>query len=193
MDIARVTAVWTGFNGAPGYSNFFFAVGGGVVSDRQQVADRVAGAFNSARTALASSVEINIQSEVAILSSETGVIQSFDAITPPAPVSGNGPGAYSGPTGACVNWRTSDVRNGRRIRGRTFLVPLSGSAYDTTGTLATSTLTSVRAFADAITGTDFDSEFGVWARPINGSGGVFASVDSYSVPDKAAVLRSRRD
>lgn len=193
MSILRVTAQWTGFNGAPGYSVFHYMGGGGLISDAQQVADRTGASLALLKPLLPATVRIAVESEVAVLDEDTGVLSDFRGITPPGAVQGSSPNGYAGPAGAVVNWRTDDVRAGRRIRGRTFLVPLISSSFDAGGTLTDSTITTIRSFADSMVGGDFDSELVVWSRPINGSGGVAATVTSASVPDKAAVLRSRRD
>lgn len=193
MDMLRITARWAGFPGAPGYSNFFFAGGGGLIGDQNQVADRIANAFKGVSNHLAAGTSITIEPEAAVVDSDTGEVTDFRNIDPIAPITSSGSGSYAGPAGAVVNWRTSDLRNGRRIRGRTFMVPLATSAFDNTGSLAPAALTGLNAFASAIRAGDLDSEFGVWSRPINGSGGVFATVTSHSVPDMVAVLRSRRD
>lgn len=188
-----MTARWTGFQGAPGYSNFFFAGGGGLISDAQQVAERVATAFDALDRRIPLGVRIEVENEVAIIDSDTGEMQGFQRVSDiPAHVGSQG-GGYSAASGAVINWRTDDVRFGRRIRGRTFLVPLSGFSYEEDGTLTGPTIEDVEEFGSALTGFDFDSEFGVWSRPRDGSGGVFATVTSYSVPDMSAVLRSRRD
>lgn len=192
MSILRVTAQWTGFNGAPGYSVFHFMGGGGLISDAQQVADRTATALANLKPILPSTVRIAVDGEVAILDEATGVLEDFRGITQPPAVAGTVSTGYAGPTGAVVNWRTDDVRGGRRIRGRTFLVPLLGAAYDSSGTLTSSAMDSIRSFADGMIGGDLDSELAVWSRPIDGSGGVAATVVSANVPDKVAVLRSRR-
>lgn len=193
MDMLRVTARWAGFPGAPGYSNFFFAGGGGLISDAQQVADRVRSAFQEIYTYMANDTSVAIDPEVAIVDSDSGELTGYETIDPGSPVSASGGGNFAGPVGAVVNWTTNDVRFSRRIRGRTFLVPLSNSVFDDDGTLNTNARSSVQDFADTMVGGDFDSEFGVWSRPRGGSGGVFATATGYSVPDMAAVLRSRRD
>lgn len=193
MDILRITARWTGFTGAPGYSNFFFAGGGGLISDAQQVANRVISAFSDLSSILPEDVRITLEPEAAVIDSDTGVATSFEQIDTAADAEGIAPGSYSAASGAVVNWRTNDVRFGRRIRGRTFIVPLSSIAYADDGTLGNSALGALRNFADTMIGGDLDSEFGVWSRPRDGGGGVFATATSYSVPDMAAVLRSRRD
>lgn len=197
MDIFRVTARWSGFSGAPGYSNFYFSSGfldGGLLGDEaQSLADRVAAAFTEMRTELPGNVSISIEPEVPVLDSDTGVIQSFNTIEPPASVDGGANDYFAGPVGAVITWRTSDLRNGRRIRGRTFLVPLSTSVFDDDGTLRNSQFSFFRDFADTLMGGPGEGSLGVWSRPVGGSGGVFATVTGYTIPDMAAVLRSRRD
>lgn len=193
MDMIRITARWTGFPGGPGYSNFFFAGGGGLISDVGQVADRVMSAFSEITTWLASGTRIELEPEAAIVDSDTGVVSDFAQVDNDTAVVAGGNANYAGPTGAVVNWRTNDLRNGRRIRGRTFLVPLTGATFDVDGTLNGGALEDINAFADTLRGVDLDSELGVWSRPVGGSGGVFATVTNHNVPDMAAVLRSRRD
>lgn len=203
MDILRITVRWTGFQGAPGYSNFHFTVDagfwdGGLLGDQAvaaatTAAQRVADALEEIRGQVPSIVQFAIEPEATILDSDSGetmgVVQRDDVqLGQP-----NGSGSYAGPVGAVVNWNTSDYRFGRRIRGRTFLVPLSGGAYEADGTLNNTALAAVRGFADVMVGDAGGPEFGVWSRPRNGAGGVFATVTNGTVPDMAAVLRSRRD
>lgn len=197
MDMYRVTARWSGFQGAPGYSNFYFGSGfldGGLLGDEAElVAGRVRDAFNELEDLLPTGLRIDIEPEVPIIDSDSGVIQSFNSIDPPDQVTTGARSDYAGPAGAVVTWRTGDLRNGRRIRGRTFIVPLATQSFQSDGTLESASLTSLRAFADTIMGSSLDGDFGVWSRPNGGSGGVFASVTGYTVPDMVAVLRSRRD
>lgn len=167
--------------------------GGGLISDAQQVADRVGGALESLESSLPSGVRIQVQPDVEEIDEATGMVTGFQTVEPPDAAAGAGTGGYSGPTGAVINWRTNDLRNGRRIRGRTFIVPLAGSTYQPDGTLQENTRGNIQNMADALMGGDFDSELVVWSRPINGSGGVAATVVQANVPDLAAVLRSRRD
>lgn len=197
MDMFRVTARWSGFQGAPGYSNFYFGSGfldGGLLGDEAELlAGRVRDAFDEISTLLPTGVRINIDPEVPIIDSDSGTIQSFNSIDPPPHVAAGARSDYAGPAGAVVTWRTNDLRNGRRIRGRTFIVPLATQSFESDGTLESDSLTALRAFADTLMGSSLDGDFGVWSRPGAGGGGVFASVVGYSVPDMVAVLRSRRD
>lgn len=203
MDILRITARWSGFTGAPGYSNFHFASDagfwdGGLLGDgAQQAADsarsRVRSAFFALRTRFPEGVSVDIESEALILDSDTGEILGFTEVEGTGITWAGDSGGYSAASGAVVNWRTNDYRGGRRIRGRTFLVPLAGNTYQSDGTLTSSALGDLRDFGEAMIGDGSGPDFGVWSRPTGGTGGVFATAVNFNVPDMAAVLRSRRD
>jgi hypothetical protein len=105
-----------------------------------------------------------------------------------------------------INWKTAGVRAGRRVRGRSFLVPLLSQTFDVNGTATSAALTTVNGAAGPLyAGTEGDIRLGVWARPtaikdVNGNptgeyneDGVWHPATAHSVPDMAAVLRSRRD
>lgn len=203
MDILRITAVWSGFSGGPGYSNFHFTTDGGfwdggligneAEQAAQAAADRVGAAFTQLSSYLPGSARVDIETEAAILDSDSGeILGSVDVDTPGASATGSA-NVYAGPAGAIVNWRTADYRNGRRIRGRTFLVPLAIEAYQDDGTLSSPGRLAVQNFGDEMFNGSGGPELGVWSRPINGAGGVFATVTGFNVPDMVAVLRSRRD
>lgn len=203
MDIIRITVRWTGFLGAPGYSNFHFGVGtgwfdGGIFGDSQQAdidnaASRVANAFGALGASLPEDVQLDIEPEVPILDAASGETLGAGDTTATITQQPRGSGGYSAASGAVVNWRTNDYRFGRRIRGRTFIVPLAGTAYEEDGTIRSGALGVLRTFGEDIRDAGVGPDFGVWSRPRDGSGGVFASVTGSSVPDMAAVLRSRRD
>ena len=95
-------------------------------------------------------------------------------------------GGYSAPCGAVVNWLTGFYAGGRQLKGKTFLVPLSGQAYQEDGSLKE---TYRSALQDATESLISNSSFGIYA-PTTRS---FAEVSSAVVSDAVAVLRSRRD
>ena len=111
--------------------------------------------------------------------------------TVPEPVVGSSSGAYSATSGACITWRTATVVNNKLVRGRTFIVPLSGGSYQSDGTLATSTITTIRTAANALLNST-DQTFVVWSRPKDDAPGQTAVATMALVTDQAAVLRSRR-
>lgn len=194
MALFRVKARWTGFSGAPGYNVFHFdAATEGAGPTAQECADELRTFYSALITRLPSAVSINIESGVEVIDELTGQLTDFAQITPGTPIVGSGSGGFSSPTGACVNWLTDGVRNGRRLRGRTFLVPLGGSSYDADGTLGGPTLTAIQAAADVLAASPVDLQ--VYGRPTaaGAADGYAEGVTSARVADKAAILRSRRD
>lgn len=101
---------------------------------------------------------------------------------------------WAAAAGAVISWYTAGIRNGRRVRGRTFVVPLSNECWDVDGTLKAASLTSLNNAANALrTGTDV-TRLAVWGRPTGpgATDGVVHVVLSHRIPDFSAILRSRR-
>jgi hypothetical protein len=92
--------------------------------------------------------------------------------------------------GAVTKWVTGAVHGTRRLTGRTFIVPLGGGSYDSTGTLASSALSQIRSAATALVA---QQDFGVWGRPVGGVNGLFSNALASNVRDHVAWLSSRRD
>lgn len=193
MAIYRVTTRWTGFQGAPGYSNFHFHELSGSPGP-EDGRNRVVAFFNEVRTLLPTDVGFLTEGEVTIIDETTGMIEGYETVSEnPPPGNGLATGGYSAASGAVVTWNTAGVRNGRRVRGRTFLVPLGGNAYQDDGTLTTNAIDTINDAAAELVGVGFDSGFSIFSRPgSSGAGGVYP-VNGWRVPDMAAVLRSRRD
>lgn len=193
MAISRITAVWQGFPGAPGYSSFFFdAFGGGDLVDAEHA--RVRSFFLALQTILPSGLTVTVNPEAEVLDETTGELLGYSNVTEPSnQVNGAATGAYSGPAGAAVTWNTDTVAKGRRLRGRTFVVPLANSAYDSQGTLATSAITDLNEGAEDLIGDGSGPQLVIWSRPAASVAGSIGPVTSHRVADKVAVLRSRRD
>lgn len=193
MAILRVSARWSGFPGAPGYSNFHFQASGTGV-DVSASRALVHGFFDGVAADLPSSVSIDVLSQVEVLDDVSGQLVDYsDDPEELDPVSGGSSGNFSGPSGAVVNWRTATIVEGRRLRGRTFLVPLNNSAYEGDGTLTAAALTRLNNAASVLSGAGFGSGFGVLSRPAGGGAIRFGEVTGHNIPDMVAVLRSRRD
>lgn len=111
-----------------------------------------------------------------------------------ANVQTTGGGVATAPAGvgACVTWKTGGIIDGRRLRGRTFLVPLCTGAYQSDGTLSDTTYAALNTFAAAMMAV---GPLAVWHRPSTpgGSDGNSYGVTSYIAKDKVAYLSSRRD
>jgi hypothetical protein len=212
-ELLRVKLRWSGFVGAPGFSVFHFRdynVGGDGNPITQEsaaaAAGRVRNFFNGTKFLFPNTVTFHVENDVEVIEDTTGEITGFLSAGNPADVIGEAGVnvGYSAAVGAVINWRTNAVRRGRRVRGRTFLVPLSSSCYENNGSLNASCLTALNTAAAGLTTTTAqEPELGVYARPhrtrnTDGSwttvpDGEWSFATSFNVPDMTAVLRSRRD
>lgn len=197
--IIRVRINWTGFSGGPGYTNLYFEPT--VESDpiTQPIVDaavtKVQTFLTSWRPYFAPTVFTGVHAQVDEIDEVTGGIEAFWTATPTAAAGGTGSTGFSSASGACISWSTGGVRNGRRVRGRTFMVPLSSNAYDTDGTIHGTPLPIMRTAATTLTDDANGVRLVVWARPnpaLPITGGAYDIV-SATVSDKVAVLTSRRD
>lgn len=189
----HVTMNWTGFPGAPGFSNFYFqntsdlTGANSAVTKVQQFADAL-------HFFLPANVTLQASTEVEDIDPANGDLLGVITATAASPAwTGTDTGIYAAPAGACINWLTAGVHRGRRVRGRTFIVPLGGDQYQADGSLLDATRTGLLAAGNAfVTG----GALAVWARPYGPppvvAGGVY-DVNAVSVNDKVSVLRSRRD
>lgn len=193
MAISRITAEWSGFRGAPGYSNFYFDGELEAGTTAEVAGSAIRSFFFEIRSELPSTVNIQVNPSAEIIDEATGQILSVIDYASPAGMAGLGEGGYSAASGAVVNWNTAAYVNGRRVRGRTFVVPLSAGSYDSSGDLTSSALTDLRAAATDHVGRVPEAPPCVWHRPVNGAGGSAHVITSATVPDLGAVLRSRRD
>ena len=93
--------------------------------------------------------------------------------------------------GARVEWITGVVFNGRRVRGRTFLVPLAKSRFEGPGMLTSGCVSVLQAAASALVSA---TDLRIWSRPSGAPGalGGSALVSAAVVPDQVSWLRSRR-
>lgn len=185
-------AVWTVPGGGTGYSVFNLREGGAVTPDQaaQNAADDIRVFFTDIDHLLPNEVSISFESEALVLDTSTGVLQDVIPVTPPASVAGLGSGVWVGGAGGRVDWSTSAIVGGHRLRGRTYIVPLSAAAFETDGTLAAASIVSLAGAGNTlISNGGLDFAIGVWSR----THGVFADAISASAPDKSAILRGRRD
>ena len=198
--VYRVRAVWSGFQGAPGYSNFSFS---DLTTD---TARNVAGAavkefFTGLAAFLVTGCSIQVQPEVTEWDASTGQLTGASTMTtvPLASISTATAAPYAGGSGAAITWKTGVIFNGRRVSGRTYLVPLQG-CYEQEGTLSAAAITAIGSAATAFIGSA-GADFAIWAKqfadpvgedPAVQIGGAVASVSGYTLRDIASQMRSRR-
>ena len=198
-EIAKVVVNWTGFPGAPGYTNFFFNdfTDGSIT---QAIVDgalaRTDTFISNWESSLPTAVKIQVQSAVQIIDVATGKLTRMMSGPAKTLRSGSGTGNYSAASGMCFNWYTAGIRNGRRVRGRTFVVPIAGNALAPDGSIDDLKVTGLRTAAAAFFAPGANQGLpGVYARPTTkgGTDGAWFGTTAFTLPDKAAVLRSRRD
>jgi hypothetical protein len=186
-NLGRHRTVWNGFVGGPGVSTLYWDIAAATPNLT---------AWNTFLTAIASriasTVVLQSQNSGDVLDDVTGAIIGSWTGAAQAAVLGSSTGVYSAPAGGVINWRSAGIVNGHRVRGRTFLVPMGGAQYDADGSLGTTALTSMRS-ALATFQAAASPNLLVWHRPVGGSGGNSFPVTSADIPDKSAILRSRRD
>lgn len=193
----RVRVGWSGFPGAPGVSTFYFL----------DVATAVASLvtlFTALRPNCPTDVTWRVESAGDIIEDTTGVITGAWGADPVSDITGSASGTYSAPSGGMIGWETATILDGRRLRGRTFIVPLAGSQYDSSGSLTADAYNGMGDSAIAFL-VEQSSSFVLWHRPrvahaadgsrpaVTARTGGHGLVTTSRVPDKAVVLRSRRD
>jgi len=198
VQLARVKVNWTGFNGAPGYTNLYFndiSFGSITQACADEAVAKVDAWLEVWKVGIPSNVSIVIDPTVEALEENNGSLDEFFDTTPTATRVGTASGSYSAAAGACVNWATTGIRNGRRVRGRTFMVPLGGTSFDTVGSLDNTRLASWRTASNTLQTVGTSSKLCVWSRPSGpeATDGISYGVTSMTINDKVAILTSRRD
>lgn len=199
-DIAIVKALWSGFNGAPGTSTFAIRDTAGTGSPTSSQVTACVGAirtfFNAFAATIQNGVSISFDGNGTIVNEVDGELKGSVAYTVPTVVSCSGSGTVAAPAGASIRWNTAGIRNGRRVRGRTFIVPLVATSYESNGTLTSTFLTTATTAATGLISAATSSASWspcVWSRPVSGAGGFAWPFVTSSVKDEVAVLASRRN
>src|SRR4029453_11560729 len=120
VTVYRVTALWTGFTGAPGYTKFSFAD----LTDntlRNAAGAKVRQLFDDLKAGFQTGWSIQVQGAIDEFDMATGALQGSSLMTTvPAVVNGTpAVAAYVGGGGCCVPRNTGLICNRRRVRGRT--------------------------------------------------------------------------
>jgi hypothetical protein len=199
--VGLVLAEWSGTTGGPGVSTFAITtdVNGAYTATHAQAAvNRVRTFFDAVKTGIPNEVTITVSPNVDQFDVASATLTgTIAAATAPTSVLGGSSNTYSGGVGLRVDWNTSGIVRGRRVRGRTYLVPYGSGAFDTSGGADTTWQATVTTAANALrSGLITDTmRLSVWSRPNAAKGytGNITEVSGASVPDKSAILRTRRD
>lgn len=200
--IYQVVWRWDGGPGGAGYTNLFFDATADSGADALAAVEKSSVLFDGVQALIPAAYTLTPESAVRVLDDASGDLLNIYTVTGVPPIVCDGGGVFASPAGACIDWLTTTVHGSRRMQGRTFLVPLFGSAYDGTGTILNAYVTTIATAAEAMR-TETGPAFGVWGRPIPAPvppattpparAGLWGPAVSSRVPDKTVVLRSRRD
>lgn len=194
VNVLLVQSVSTGFPGAPGFTTFAFAHGEGASVDLQF--ETAWDFWDSMKGSFPTTWSVVLNTEHRVVDEATGELVDIIPLSgtgvSPAIAGTSGTAFGAGVAGAVLSWRTLTNNRGRRVRGRTFLVPMRAAAYDANGTLAGNLANDLASAATSALITP-ENDFGIWSRPRAGLGGKFAGATAVTCPDKVSYLRTRRD
>lgn len=200
--IQRVRVAWTGFVGGPGVSTFY-------TDDFAGFSGAFSTLMASLKDSIPDTVKITVPNSGDTIDDTTGALLGSWNGTSGFFVQCTGDGHHAAPAGYMIKWETGAIHNGRRVRGRTFIVPCSSNIYDADGTLIPAFLTGKQTALDTFVAS-MGTTLKVWQRPraatpswtdVKGrthlaksaTDGWASFVTSATIPDKTVVLRSRRD
>lgn len=186
-----------GWTGGPGYIPF--RVRGQLSSSAVDTwMTRLRTFIASLTTYTPSGISYSCEQSVTFVDETDGSIKGVAGIaTPPAAVAGVGSGSWSSVSGLAVIWRTGVTNQRRLTQGRTFFVPLAGTAYTSGGFLAPAMITAVGNAALAYVATpplQTDGRAVVWHRPSTkgATDGRMVDIASANIGNSPAELKSRR-
>lgn len=189
--ISRVRVAMTGFVGAPGVMTFY-------TTNPLTFRDPLNVFVDAMALKMPGTVTLkvdNVGDELDALSGDITGTWTFPEL---GAHPGQQTGTYSAPSGLAINWITTTFIGGSRLRGRTFVVPLGGTSYESDGSIGAQVLLDLRAAATMFI-ADAGSTFVIYSRPRVAPdpkaprAGAFSAVVTARIADKAAILRSRRD
>lgn len=156
----------------------------------------IKGAFDAGNALFPAGLKIVVPNTGDVIDDKTGDLVGVWTGSGGGTTSGSGSGSPAAGVGACIGWTTGGIVVGkkgpRKLRGRTFLVPLTSTCYDSQGVLATGILAPLGNVAN---GLQAAGPLAIWHRPTSATAadGNSYGVISNKIRPKVAFLSSRRD
>lgn len=193
MATAQYKAFWSVPNAGPCVTTFHFQSSTGVF-DALSIPAAVRDFFGRLVSYIPDDVGVSYDTEIGVLDTATGQLTSTLAVATPPVTTGTAAGNWAAGSGARVVWSTADIANGRRVRGATYLVPLSVNAYAGSGRIAGTVVEAITTSATTFLSDieDSDNFLTVYSRPTPGSPGTNHRVTTGSCSEVVATLRSRK-
>jgi len=194
--MSRFVVEWNGWVGQPGFSTFYVSGNG----DNTQT-DAAAAAIKTMIALWASyipqTITLAFHPTVQIVNDGDGsMVEERNIPTKPSDTLGASGLAYSAVSGVCLTWRTGQRGPKKPILGRSFIVPATGAAFHTDGTMLDTARTALLANANTYVNRVAPGVTGhpvVWHRNTpGGTNGVSYPITSATITDRAVFLKSRR-
>lgn len=194
-NLDQIVCTWDGVKGPPGYSTFYVSPAQG-----PSFQPRLVTFWAAIAPYLHTSIKITVPNSGRTIDDATGDLVNAwtgGTVTTTAGTNTGGWGSVSGPM---IRWETGRIADSHRVRGRTFIVPITVNSYSTTGEVAATTITAIKAAADALLPPG--GVLVVWHRPKYDHStkpptlvrpGTNFPVVSTTVPTKVVYLSRRRD
>lgn len=193
MTIQKIVCTWSGFTGSPGYTTLYWSA-----AQASLMQPGVVTFFDGIKQFLPTAFSVVIPNNGTELDEATGKTTNIWSSGTTTTIVGTATGAWAAPSGGLVRWETGRFLRGKRVRGRTFIVPL-GSGFYSSGTLTTTCANGINTAADGLRGK---GALQVWSRPIMDhtvnppvvkTPGQAFPVTSNACPTKVVILTARRD
>jgi len=183
-DLRVVKVIWNGATGLPGLSVFYSA-------DPDDATASLGTWFTAIKGLFPTGMSWQIPSSGDKVDVATGQLTGGWTGGTAASIACNGSTTYAAGTGAFIRWGTGLIVGGRRLKGRTFLCPLTANQYDTDGTLLSASVTTINTATSTLVATN---KLVVWHRPssVAAANGVASTTTSGAVADLTSSLKTRR-
>ena len=170
----------------PGLTTFYESPEGGVGA-----ADDIEAFFTDLAGLCPTGLQWTIPSNGDLLDSATGdLVGTWSDPGTGGVVAASASSVFTNGVGARIVWNTAGTFGGRRVRGSTFIVPLSIEAYEGAGNLTGTVITQLGVAAANI--VDSSAPFVIWSRTTPEATGEVNAITSATAPDRFTWLRSRR-
>lgn len=147
--------------------------------------------FQAVKAMIPTGTTITVPSGGDVIEETTGTLVGTWGTSSTTVISCTGSGAFAAGVGARAVWTTSAIRGGRRVRGSTFVVPLTTGYYESNGTLSAGAVTAMQTAIENFL-VQVPTQARVWSRPRPGLPGAAVQINTGQAPDRVSWLRSRR-
>lgn len=186
-----ITWISSGYTGSPGYTKFKFM--GALDTASANTAAANSRTFLSTIAAHTPTIANYACQSTCQTFTDAGVLTGEVAVSVlPAVINGSAAGAYVGGAGAVVYWLTGAINGGHKVKGRTYLVPLAATAFQSDGTLASALVTSLQTAANTFAASTPAPVVNSRKLGQADRGDQTTILSGAQVKDRSAFLRTRR-